>query len=52
MIQVRDDPMIRAMENWGYFPAYSATEQEDALSGGCADSPPPEGEPMGERRMK
>lgn len=51
MIQVRDDPMIRAMENWGYFPAYSATEQEDALSGGCADSLP-EGEPMGERRMK
>lgn len=32
MVQVRDDPIIRAMEAWGYFPAYSGAEQGDALS--------------------
>lgn len=47
MVQVRDDPIIRAMEAWGYFPAYSGAEQGDTLSVTAAPTAPPEGEPMG-----
>ena len=47
MVQVRDDPIIRAMESAGYGPRYLT--EEEPLSQPSADSSPWEGEPYENR---
>lgn len=50
MLQVRDDPIIRAMESGGYFPVYPIKEEgRSSQSRLCLDSSLWEGKPKGRR---
>ena len=46
MVQVRDDPIVRAMERTGIFPWYAAEEEKDfhLISHGAAVTASPQGE--------